>query len=265
MSWLTTNIISRFLLPPLSFLLLGIAGVMLANKRPRLGRGLIVLMLALLWIFSLPVTANFLLGKLEENSLLQPDKTADAQAMVVLAGGSYCDAPEYGGMTANHFSLERIRYAAILHRQTQLPLLVTGGDPEKHGLSEAELMKKALEQEFNIPVRWIETKSANTIQNASYSRKVIGNDIRTILLVTHSWHIPRARRLFERAGFEVIAAGTGFHSLDHLTTIDFLPSAKALLNSSLFFHETIGMLRDTLVMLPSSGLPQPQRVQYHDQ
>ena len=246
MNWLLTKIISSFLLPPLCFLLPGIAGLALSVRHPRLGRRLIVLMMALLWIFSLPFTGDSLLRQLETGNLLSLVARPNAQAIVVLGGGTYFGAPELGGSSVSEASLERLRYAARLYRQSALPLLVTGGDPEKTGTSEAELMKNTLQQDFNVPVRWIEAKSDNTIENARYSRQMLGPSIKRIVLVTQGWHMPRARRLFERTGLSVIPAGTGFHCRRPLSLIDFIPSAHGLEDSSIFLHEAIGLIRDRL-------------------
>jgi uncharacterized SAM-binding protein YcdF (DUF218 family) len=53
--------------------------------------------------------------------------------------------------------------------------------------------------------------------------------------------MPRARLAFERAGFSVIPAATAYRTRIELTALDFLPSAKALHDSSRFVHEMIGL------------------------
>lgn len=243
MNWLMTKFISAFLLPPLNFLLLGIVGLAVSGKRPALGRSLVVLMMALLWIFSMPLTGSSLLRFLESQAAIARSGWFGAQAIVVLGGGANFDAPEFGGDTVGMATLERLRYAAVLQRQTGLPLLVAGGDPDGKGVAEAALMARVLEHEFNVPVRWLETASYNTRQNAVYSRKILqGSGVKSILLVTQGWHMPRAKLLFEHAGFEVRPAGTGFQGAARLTILDFLPNAKGLDGSRIFFHEAVGLL-----------------------
>lgn len=243
MDWYATKFISAFLLPPLNFLLLGVVGLAISKARPALGRTLVVLMLLLLWIFSLPVTGNHLVRLLENRNTSLAGEKAEAQAIVVLGGDANFAAPEFGGNTVGKETLQRLRYAAVLQRRTGLPILLTGGDPEGRGVAQAVLMKKVLEQEFNVAVRWVEAESGNTLQNAVYSWKILDKEgIKAILLVTNGWHMPRARRLFEQAGFNVVAAGTGFHDVQKLTAIDFLPSVQGLEGSRIFFHEMIGLL-----------------------
>lgn len=240
MDWLTIKLISAFLLPPLNFLLLGSIGLALLKARPAWGKNLLALMIALMWLFSMPITGNALDMLLEKDSAGVVRLPTGAQAIVVLGGGISLGSPEY---TVSKDTLERLRYAAILHRRTRLPILVAGGDTEARGVSEGELMQKTLKQDFQVPVQWVEDKSHDTIQNAAYSKKILDtNGVKTILLVTHGWHMARSRKLFEQLGFEVLTAGTGFHDLGHLTVIDFLPNAEGLEGSRIFFHEMIGML-----------------------
>jgi uncharacterized SAM-binding protein YcdF (DUF218 family) len=65
--------------------------------------------------------------------------------------------------------------------------------------------------------------------------------IERVYLVTHAWHMPRARLAFERAGFAVIPAPTGFTTRFELTILDFLPKAEALSDSTRFCHEILSI------------------------
>lgn len=243
MSYWAIKFVSAFLLPPLNFLLLGFAGMALLRTRPAVGRGLITAMIALIWVFAMPVTGNALLIMLERDSAHRVEIPTRAQAIVVLGGGVYFDGPEYAGGTVGKETLERLRYAAILYHRTGLPILVAGGDAEGLGRPEAGLMKKVLEEDFKVPVQWTEIASTDTLQNAVFSKKILdANGVKTLLLVTHGWHMARSRQLFERSGLNVITAATGFHHIGSLTMIDFLPNVEGLYGSRVFFHEAIGML-----------------------
>jgi uncharacterized SAM-binding protein YcdF (DUF218 family) len=243
LSYPTIKFVSAFLLPPLNFLLLAIVGLVLVRRRPVAGRHVLMAGIALLWVFSLPVVGNAMLMWLEDNSRHPVVVPASAQAIVVLGGGVYLDAPEYPGGTVGRDTSERLRYAARLYRLTGLPILVTGGDAGGRGVSEGGLMKQTLEKDFGVPVKWVESASTDTLQNAAYSKKLLdAAHIKTIVLVTHAWHMLRSKRLFEQAGFQVIPAAIGFHSLGHLDVTDFLPDSDGLHASRLFFHEAIGMV-----------------------
>ena len=241
MEWLITNSIASALIPPGSLLLLAAVGALLSLRRPRAGRSLLALALIALYALSTPFVSNALLRSLEP-APRDPLAETDGQAIVVLGGGTYFSAPEYGRDTVSTATLARLRYAAHLYRALNKPVTVTGGSPKGNPVSEAELMKQALETDFRVPVRWVEKDSRNTLENARLSRSVLDTTgIRNIYLVTHAWHLPRARLAFENAGFKVIPAGTGYATHMEWTALDFLPNASALLDSSLFFHEVIGI------------------------
>jgi uncharacterized SAM-binding protein YcdF (DUF218 family) len=243
MSWFATNLISAFLLPPLNLLLLGLAGVLLWHKRPPLARILVVAAPGLLWLCSTPYFAEGALHLLEGPPYAVNPKTQPADAIVVLGGGTYFHAPEYAGDTVDEAALARLRYAAKLQRETGKPILVTGGKPLGNALPEAQQMKAVLENEFNVPVRWTENASDNTLENALYSYALLQKaGIKRIYLVTHAWHMPRAAMAFRKAGFEVVPAPTVWTTRYRLGLLTFVPRAEALRDSSIFIHEVIGLL-----------------------
>jgi hypothetical protein len=76
----------------------------------------------------------------------QPVRLEGNQAIVILGARSYAAAPEYRGDTVAAATLARMRWGARLHRQTGLPIMVSGGSPGGTRTSEAEQMKAALEE-----------------------------------------------------------------------------------------------------------------------
>jgi uncharacterized SAM-binding protein YcdF (DUF218 family) len=242
MEWLFTNLLAAALLPPLNLILLGTVGLSLLRRHPRLGKALLVATMGLLYLLSAPFVADRMLAWLERDYPYRPPQAQAAQAVVVLAAGKYRDAPEYAGDTLNRLALERARYAARLHRITGKPILVSGGNPGG-GLPEALAMKEALERDFRVQVRWVETRSINTYENARLSRDILARaGIRKIYLVTHAWHLPRAAAAFRHAGFEVVPAGTVFTTAGETGLMDYLPQAKGLRNAYLAMHEAVGLV-----------------------
>ena len=241
-SWIITNAVAVWLLPPGCLLLLAAWGLLRLRRHPRSGKTLIVLALLSLWLLSTPWAARTLLGLLEP-APADPLQAPPAQAIVVLGGGKYYQAPEYGGDTAGGATMVRLRYAAHLHRLTGKPVLVSGGSPEGSPVSEAQTMKAALENEFNIPVAWTESTSTNTLENARASFDMLKTQgIARIYLITHAWHMPRSQRVFTQAGFTVVPAPTAYATQYQFTLLDCLPHADALHQSSRFFHEIIGIV-----------------------
>ena len=150
-AWLVTNLIAAALLPPLSLVLLLVAGLILNRRRPRLAMSLILLSTAALYALSTPWVGGLLLKTLEISSPVNPATLRTADAIVVLGGGRRIAAAEYGSDTLNGISLERLRYAAHLHRASGLPILVTGGKPGGGTLSEGQIMKHVLQSEYKRP------------------------------------------------------------------------------------------------------------------
>ena len=242
MTWLATKIISAFLLPPLNVLVLAGMGIFLLKRRPRLGRNLLIVAWILLYVLSTPLVGRTLMQSLETVPALRPgaDAADEAGAIVVLAAGTYDDAPEYGGDSATPNALQRVRYAARLQRATRKPILVTGGNPRSRS-AESLVLKDALENDFFVPVRWVEDQSVNTWQNAQLSYAILQpQGITTIYLVTQAWHMPRALMAFEKAGFRVIPAPTGFTTTYKFSPLDFLPRGRALGESFMALHELMG-------------------------
>ena len=244
MSWFITNFIATFLLPPLSLLLILALGIFLFHRRYAVANALLLTGFGLLWIMSTPYFAEGALHLLEARTTALDSPRESADAIVILGGGTYFFAPEYGGQhTIGEASLVRLRYGAKLQRETGKPILVTGGKPLGNSVSEAQQMRVVLEQDFHVPVRWIEDGSDNTFENALYSFRLLQSaGIHKIYLVTHAWHMPRSADIFRRAGFEVIEAPTAFTTRYEIDLLAFLPRAESMGQSKIFVHELIGML-----------------------
>jgi uncharacterized SAM-binding protein YcdF (DUF218 family) len=241
MEWVIRNSVAALLMPPGCLLLVAFWGWWILRRHPRAGNSLIALSFLGLYALSTPYIGDELL-KAIETPAGNPLDDRTGQAIVVLGGGKYYAAPEYGGDTVNAYTLMRLRYGARLHRALDKPVLVTGGSPEGSATSEAWAMKTVLADEFGVPVAWVEERSHTTLENARLSYVMLSvAGVRTVYLVTHAWHMPRAKLAFEHAGFTVIPAPTKYATRFRLTALDFLPQADALLDSSRFFREIIGI------------------------
>ena len=58
MSWFLKNLVSAFLLPPSSLIVLGAVGVLFLKSRPVLGKFLVIATLILFYILSIPIVAE---------------------------------------------------------------------------------------------------------------------------------------------------------------------------------------------------------------
>ena len=247
--FLLKKIFAALILPPTGPVLLALLGLWLARscKSRRWqhgGTALAALSLLGLLVLSLPVVGNALMAPLEPGPPITAAQLQNVQAIVILGAGSHYAAPEYGGDTVGRYTLERLRYGARLAREYRLPLLVTGGAPFG-GRAEGELMREALETDFGAKVRWIETASRDTAENANLSATTLkAAGVTRIALISHGWHLPRAVPLFEKQGLQVTPAPTAFSTGSPSLLEDLLPGG--MVRSRQALNEYLGQLHNRL-------------------
>ena len=226
------------------FLAMGI-GFMLQRRGHRAGLPLMAGAFAVLVLLSLPVTSGGLMGLVQWGARpFDPAAGARAGAIAILSAGLDEITPEAGGApSVDAMTLARLRYGARLHRETHLPILVTGGPWGKRRTVLGDVMADSLQTDFLVKTRWIERLAETTRGNAEGSAEILlGADIDTVVLVTHAWHMPRAKRAFERAGLTVVPAPMGFERSTGFQARSLLPSAKALHTNYYACHELLGRL-----------------------
>ncbi|MBI1285725.1 MAG: YdcF family protein [Thiobacillus sp.] len=242
-AWLATHLVAAALLPPLSLVLLLVAGLVIQRRHRRLSLSLILFSTAALYALSTPWVGGALLKSLEISGPVSQAQLQAADAIVVLGGGRRFAEAEYGGDTLNSLSLERLRYAALLHRSSGLPLLVTGGTPGRGTLSEGRIMQHILQAEYGLSASWIEDASSTTWENARFSAPMLKQaGVQRIVLVSHAWHLQRAVPLFEAQGLSVIPAGIQFSSTRVDSILDLVPTPAGLRDSTFALHEWLGIL-----------------------
>jgi uncharacterized SAM-binding protein YcdF (DUF218 family) len=270
-----TRLLEAWLLPPASLVLINLLGlVLLWLGRRRLGLLLLVLSTLVLYLLSTPWAASQLLATLDWYPPLNPKSlwkeeiasNADMpssidRAIVVLGAGFRRGAREYENAvtegtarTVSLTALERLRYTAWLHRQAPLPVLVTGASAAEMG--------QALEDEFAITVRWRETESVDTAQNAYKSAQILcSHGIRQVVLVSDFWHLPRAVRSFRWQGLDVVPAPLGFFASGAASPWpDLFPRPGSMGLASLALHEWLvwfAYRQPTSQACSASGLATP--------
>lgn len=239
-------ILSSIVLPPTSLVLLTLVGLLLLKRSREFAIALIAVSQLTLLLLSTPAIANALARTLEP-APLAAGGMKDAQAIVVLGGGRNRGAPEWGGETVNKFTLQRLRYAARLARESGLPLYVTGGKPDGGELAEGTLMGAVLVNEFAVQVRWIDTAANTTRENALMAAQDLKPQrIERVVLVTSALHMPRSRRAFEQAGFSVIPAATDYFGQRPFAPYQLVPGPGALHQSHQALREWLSGLYYTM-------------------
>lgn len=125
-------------------------------------------------------------------------------AIVVLGGGTVFD-DDQGHFVPRADSYMKGETAAALYRDCRLAastctLFLSGGDPEHHGITEAEAFRREL-LAFGVPSAdlRLEPRSRTTYQNAKYTTPMLDNSPGAqVFLITAPYHMRRAVAMFER-------------------------------------------------------------------
>jgi uncharacterized SAM-binding protein YcdF (DUF218 family) len=241
-------LIKSFVLPPGIFLFAFIMSFLFFFKNKKLFFIILIVSIFLLYLLSTPLVSRSLASIVESYDVInlnQLDKSKST-VIVVLGCSRYSNAPEMSGKDdVSSCTLVRLRYAAILHRKTGVPIVVSGGSVFDEPLSEAELMQRVLVDEFGVNVILIEDESRNTMENAEKVAELLkDNNIEQVLLVTHAVHMLRAEFSFNSFGVEIIPAPTYFYSRkdNKPDYFEFLPSIKSFYISSVTLYEMFGYI-----------------------
>ena len=242
------KILPIFLLPPGIFFLL--ATIMLIfQKKAKFLFIINCVLILIIYTMSSGFIVDIFMHSLENRvTPLNETNMLRGDAYLVLGGGlieNKRDA-KYGATLANE-SLKRLIYANLLYKENQLPIIVSGGKSQlkKNNFSEGFIMAQYL---FDLNVNRkdiiIESKSANTFENAKYTAQIIKKfGFKNPILITSAYHMPRAIYAFEKEGVNVIPAPTDYHTEDVKGTFSqYFPDAHAMLNTYRVLHEYMGLI-----------------------
>jgi len=243
-----SKILPVFVMPlGVVFVLLLVALILLRYGRKRISAGVLTLAMAVLWVSSMPLTANLLYRNIESHYPPIPLDQVPVGGCIIVLGG-VVGAPILPRVDIEfNEAIDRVYKTAALYRAGKAPyVIVTGGNQpwSEFGAAEAELIREVL-VEWGVPedVIFLEGSSRNTRENALYSQNII-NAIacEQPLLVTSAAHMQRAVAAFSSVGTgvtpvvtDVRVAGTGLPGV-----MDFFPSAQALAMTSDAIREWIG-------------------------
>jgi uncharacterized SAM-binding protein YcdF (DUF218 family) len=226
-------------LPPASLAWLALLALLLLSRR--WGRRVAIVLLVPLVILSMPIVPNSLLQALDVPAGTVPPEGPAPGAIVILSADVVMQA-EPPGADIGPLTLERERAGALLARRTGLPVLVTGGlvtAPPPVG----RMMAASMKNDFDVPVRWFEDKSATTWENAEFSVPMLkAAGITRVYLVTHDWHMRRAIVAFQHFGMDVVPIPVRVDAAPRHSIGEFIPRSGAWGASFFAMHEWVGLL-----------------------
>jgi uncharacterized SAM-binding protein YcdF (DUF218 family) len=256
-------VLTALLLPPVPLLVLMLLGATLARRRALWSWLLLLAGAAGIWLSS--TTA---VGERLQRQVLHPSRALSLQdlqqlqaprrgagppttAIVVLGAGREGYAPEYGAPNLPPLAMERLRYGLWLARETSLPLAFSGGigHAQADGRAEAEVAALIAARDFDRPLKWIETGSRDTRENAAASVATLrAAGVTRIVVVTHGWHMRRSLRAFEQAiaasggGITLQAAPMGLARVESAGALRWLPSNDGFSATRNALREYLGLL-----------------------
>ena len=249
-------VIGALILPPVPFLVLVLIGARLLLPRRGLGWLVILISVVLLWLSACSGAVRLANQLLPSPPALGFDRVRELRAeasakkpiaIVILGSGSESYAPEYGVSSLQAGSLERLRYGLWLAGQTGAPVAFSGGVgyAQDGSAAEAKVAAKIAADEFGRPIRWIESESRDTRDNAALTMALLKPaGIDHIVLVTHGYHMRRALRAFTEAagpGVRVEAAPMGLAKNLETPTLEWLPSAAGFRDMRQLLREAAGI------------------------
>jgi uncharacterized SAM-binding protein YcdF (DUF218 family) len=203
--------------------------------------------LVILLICSFPLTARSIWVGLESEYQYQPPTTVpQADAVLVLSGmldGFETEdgyVTEWGDPDRFFVGLQLVK----LGKADRL-IFTRGQMPWSDSPPEGELLKqKAVEMGISPQQILLTSIVSNTAEEASAVKELMAEyGVSKIILVTSSFHLPRAKLLFDQAGVVTYPYPTDFKaSSKDVTWLHFIPSADAFRNTSSGIREYIGRL-----------------------
>jgi len=203
------------LLRPDTWILIALAAVVVAlmMQRGRFALWVSSVALAMLLALTILPLGGLLLQPIENTYPARP-QLSEVDGIIVLGGGEDARASAYWGQM--QFTEGGDRFAAGLALARRFPealLLFAGGSGALRDLAGAEVSEASiaerffLEQGIDRDRLLLEDRSRNTAENARLSLELAAPaEGETWVLVTSAFHMPRAMRSFEAAGWQSLVA-----------------------------------------------------------
>lgn len=209
--------------------------------------GFVFTAFAVVWmiIVGCGILPFFALNRLQVNERVTLPNWKSRNIIVVLGGG-LVKSPQNEFVSPNIIAYSRIHEAARLYfackfKAQHCSILVSGGDPLKIGISEAEVMSRELKEigVLNKDVI-LESKSNNTFQNAQFSSEVIrAQQFDQVVLVTSGFHMQRAIAYFSHFLVDAIPSSSDQFS----AILSPFPISYNFTITDLALHEYAGLIR----------------------
>ncbi|MDF2960872.1 MAG: hypothetical protein K0S39_2607 [Paenibacillus sp.] len=237
--------IYTFFIPPGIFITLLIGFNLWLRKRDKGAARLLWAVVFFIYIFTLPVTGNLMLGLLERS--YTPPASIQGDVIVLLTGGAVGNTPDVDGRgNLTGFTMNRVVTAYKLHKSTGLPIIISGGQVYKDSGNEGRIVKRNL-LAFGVKESSLilDDKSRNTEENAINTAHILRqNNFAKPVLVTSAFHMKRSVGNFNQLGISTVPYPTDYLVPQpyNVTVTSLLPSSDGVQKCSLAAKEYLGLL-----------------------
>lgn len=242
MSFILAKIV-YFLLAPFNWIL-ALFIWSLFVKSPLFKKRLVTLIILLVFFFGNEVIYTRLVLAWQPKQV-QIDDNQLYEAGILLGGLSAFDKNGKGFLNA---ATDRLVEATILYKTKKIKrIIISGGSIKSNRPKEAEFLYKQLLL-LGVPKEdlIVENRSRTTFENAVYTKKIIDSlKLRPpYVLITSAMHIPRADKVFTKAGFQVVPFPSDFHVFDKKFNFSdyIIPDARTLDDWNIFLKEVVGIV-----------------------
>ncbi|MFT5852295.1 MAG: uncharacterized SAM-binding protein YcdF (DUF218 family) [Colwellia sp.] len=249
--FLLKKIISVAIMPINIVLILLIFSLLCFRKRPKTSFKYLVSAFLLLFVSSMPIVSDTLMGSIEDNYEAFTRSSKPIDYIIVLGGWHTPNAALPVTSQLSKASLQRLVEVLRIYKLHPEARIITSGHHNSDVVSNAEKMKEAL-MLLGIPEQKIITENfpKDTEEEAELiSPRVQGS---TVVLITNADHMPRSMKYFQLQGVFPIAAPTGYwvkNQQGESSWRDYVPNSRDLEQTTVFWYESLGRLMQWLKVL----------------
>lgn len=236
-----------FLLKPIGILfILTLFNLSLKNRTK--SKRMTIAFLVILYIFSCPAIINYIL-KMYEFSNYEIVNSKNYDYGIVLTGGLINESKSLGDNIHLGPQSDRLWQTAELYKAKKITkIIISGGDgfhkidsliPTENDKSRDFLIKVGVKPEDILQ----EKKAINTHENAKFSKQLLPNYNKTVLVITSAFHLKRALACFEKEKLKADWYATSPISRNSYFKLqDLIPSSDTFNDAELISNELVGLV-----------------------
>ncbi|MDA3909647.1 MAG: YdcF family protein, partial [Sulfurimonas sp.] len=208
-------------------------------KREQLAKLFLSLSFGLLFLFSYPPFANFLVQNLE-NKYQKYDYKSQVKYIHVLGSGHNTDPSQPLSSQIGSASVKRDLEGILIHKAIEGSKIIFTGYAGNTDTPTA-IMNAKLAEALGVKLEdmLVNPKPKDTKEEAVFTKSIVGEE--AFILVTSATHMPRAMRLFKSLGLNPIAAPTNFYKKGFSGFLK-VPNIGSFQKSQIAMHEYWGIL-----------------------